>query len=454
MRKRCMGLAAMLLINTSIGLHAQNLRFNGYLNSGLGYVTSGYSDEGNIVKAFGADSEHNGFRFRLDGSYNMGNIAGVNFRFQTQSRVDRGGYFSLPYVYVWTRFWVRPLNTIFGVSAGIIDDTTWQTSDWWINDDAGEGLGALFRVIPIDGLELGAGAYIFSQQSGGNNNILDFGGINIYGNRENTLANFGNIKLSPDSVKYVFSAGYTYSIIEEITYPLVIEEDPVYREEVFHVGISYRNKNKAGWDSIHPNPDIDTTYLGRDESSKLIGDISFLRLAHLTAVVAFSLDKLEDFGKNGDIVISETFAYRINYLKFGFDNELNFGFDAVQFFYKRENPYKPGLLFNLWGSYAFSRIVPRLDLTYLTGGVSSLGGDKNYMWHRRSFLNMPSETQDLAVFSARASFRFNVNNRTFIELGDMLCYDYGKTGSFADSSDINKKSRLSNAVYLDCKLSF
>jgi len=454
MRKRFMGLAIFLLVITSIGLYAQNLGFSGYLNSGLGFVTTGYSDEDNLVKAFGADSGQNGFRFRLDGSFNMGNVAGVNIRFQAQNRLDRGGYFSLPYVYGWTRFWVRPLNTIFGISAGIIDDSTWQTSDWWINDDNGEGLGVLLRAIPIDGLELGVGAYIFSQQSGGNNNILDFGGINIYGNRENTLPNFGNIKLKPGYVKYVFSAAYTYCIIEEITYPIVIEEDPVYREEVFYVGISFRTKNKAGWDSIHPNPDIDTTYLGRDESSKLIGDFRFLRLAHLTAVVAFSLDKLDDFRKNGDIVISETFAYRIKDLKFGFNNELNFGIDAVQFFYKRENAHKPGMLFNLWGSYAFDRIVPRLDLTYLMGGVSSLGGDKEYMWHRKSFLNIPSETQDLAVVSARASVRFNVNNLTFIELGDMLSYDYGKTGAFADSSNINKKSRLSNAVYLDCKWSF
>ena len=446
MNKRSMGLAAFFLLIISIGVHAQNLRFSGYLNSGLGYVTTGYSDEDNLFKAFGADSEQNGLRFRLDGSYNMGNITGVNFRFQSQNRLDRGGYFSLPYIYGWTRFWVPPINTILGVSAGIIEDTTWQTADWWINDDAGGGLGVLFRAIPIDGLELGIGTYLFSQQSSSNNNILDFGGINIHGHRENTLPDFGNIKLKASDVKYVFSAAYTHRIIEEITYPIVIVEDPIYSEDVFHVGISFRTKNKAGWDSVHPNPDIDTTYLGRSESSMLIGDIRFLRLARLTAVAAFSLDKLEDFSKNGDIVISETFAYRIN--------DLNFGFDAVQFLYKRENPHKPGMLFNLWGSYAFDRIVPRLDFTYLMGGISTLGGNKQYMWHRKSFLNIPSEKQDMAVFSGRASIIFNINNRTFIEFGNMLCYDYGKTGAFADSSDIDKKSRLSNAVYIDCKWSF
>jgi hypothetical protein len=448
MHKRCIGLAALLLVITSIGLHAQSLKFNGYLNSGLGFVTSGYSDEDDFIKAFGADSEQNGFRFRLDGTFDVGNVAGANFKFQAQNRLDRGGYFSLPYLYIWTRFWIQPLNAIFGVNAGIIDDTTWQTSDWWIHDDAGEGLGVLLKAIPIESLELGAGAYVFSQQSGSNNNILDFGGINIYGHRENTLPDFGNVKLKPGDVKFVFSGAYTYRIIEEITYPLIIEEFPEHREEVFRVGVSFRTKNKAGWDSVHPNPDIETTYLGRDESSKLIGDFSFLRLTRITAVLAFSLDKLEDFNNNGDIVISETFAYTTK------DYSCSFGLDAVQFFYKREKPYKPGMLFNLWGSYTFFRIVPRLDFTYLMGGVSRLGGDKEYMWHRRSFVNIPSETRDLSVLSARASVRFNVTGKTFIELGDMICYDYGKTGAFAESGNTNKKSRLSNAVYLDCTLSF
>ena len=438
--KRLFGfITAMLLLIIPGAVDAQNLKFDGYLNSGLGVVYSSSADKDTVLKAFGVDSEQNGFRFRLNGSFSTdAGMAGLKFRFQSQSNLNLG-FFSLPYVYGW----INLFEDILYIAGGIVDDSSWQTRDWWINDDVGEGLGLLVRVQPIPGLYLGAGAYIISQQAAGSNNILSFGsGTN------STLPNFSNITPKIQDAKYTFSASYTLG--RTVGFNL---------EDVFYIGATFRMKNKAGWNCTLDIDRFGYIYDGRQESSLLIGEFRFLMLPRLTANIAFSLDKLEDFAAKGNIIISQTFAYEFR--------RVMLGLNSAEYISKRKNPlgkkisYYPGLLFNLWASYTYTIFEPRLDLVYFWGGRSTVGGDETYKWHRHGFINR--EIFDIgsdniripSVFSVRPSIKINLMSRAFIEIGNMFNYDFGNyDAAYGDSGDLKKRTRISNVSYIDLRWSF
>jgi hypothetical protein len=420
-----LALVVLLLMAAAGGLWAQELKFDGYLNSGLGVVVDNNEDNDPYIKAFGVDSESNGYRFRLNGSYtNEAKNAGVRLRLQGQRRIDVSGYFSMAYGYGWVGFFDSKIT----LTGGIVDDGTWTTADWWWNDDQGEGLGLLLKAEPVKGLNLGIGAYVISQQSGGNNNILSVGGA---------LPNFRDVTLRPKDAKYTFNAAYTMP-------------------DTFRLGASFRTKNQAAWTASFSDKDPDNyPYSGREETSQLIAEFRLLAVKDLTAVVIGIVDTLDEFSDKGNITLSETFGYK-------FDS-LGLGLNAVQFLYNRVDDngdkvdYNPGLLFNLWGSYAFDSVVPRIDLVYFMGGRSkTVVADKQ--WERRGFANVArtkDAEDDLSVFSVRPSIRFNLDSRIFLEIGDMINFDSGtKDGAYKDSGDANKKSRLTNVFYIDVKFSF
>jgi len=381
-------------------LYAQELRFDGYFNSGLGVVNVG--DDDAYLKPFGVDSESNGYRFRLNGSYtNEAKNAGARFRLQSQRRIDQAGYFSIPYVYGWAGFFDSKIT----LTGGIVDDGTWTTADWWWNDDQGEGLGLLLKVTPVDGLSLGIGAYTISQQSGGSNNILSSGV---------SLPNFGNILIKVEDAKYTFNGSYTM-------------------KDVFRLGVSFRTKNQAGW--APSAPPADYPYNGREETSQLIGEFRLLAAKDLTAVIVGIFDKLDDFSDSGNIILSETFAYKIN-------NELSAGLDMVQFLYNRPVGVDPGLLFHFWGSYTIGSIVPRVDLTYFIGGRSNT----SQQYHRKGYA---AAANDYSVFGIRPSVRINLDSRTFVEIGDVINLDFDKNSGYA-----GEDSQLTNVFYIDVKWSF
>ncbi|MCL1927245.1 MAG: hypothetical protein FWG07_00440 [Treponema sp.] len=426
--KRIFGLVVLLLAVT-VNMYTQDVKFSGYFNSGIGIVSSSSDDSDTVLKAFGVDSEQNGYRLRLTGSYtNEEENAGIRFRLQSQSRLDQGGYFSLPFVYGWMKLF----DDVVYLASGLIDDTSWQTTDWYIIDDVGEGLGALLKVTPISGLDLGFGAYLISQQSAASNNILNYNGF---------LPSYDAITPKIEDAKYVFSASYTMP-------------------DVFYLGASFRLKNKAGWKDTRL--DIERygyDYEGRQESAQLIGEFRLLSVENLTAVVAFSLDKLEEFDVEGNTIVSQTFAYELN--------DLTIGLNAAEFFYNRKNilgqtiAHAPSLVFNLWGSYTINNIIPRLDLVYFLGGQSKVGGDEALMWHRRGFVSSripkfnSSDNRNRSLFSVRPSVKFDLTGGTFIEIGNVFNYDFGNFDSaYGDSNDPNKRYVISNVFYIDYTWSF
>jgi len=437
MRKR--KIFIVLFFSMTCTLYAQGIKFNGYFNSGLGVVSTDQKNSDTFVRAFGVDSEQHGYRLRLNASFtNEAENTGVKIRLQSQSQLNQAGYFSIPYLYGWMTF----MNGIFYAAGGIVDDTDWETADWWFDDDVGEGLGLLLKAAPVSGLNLGIGAYVISQQSKGNNNILSY--------KTSTplpLANFSNVTPKIEDLKYVFSASYTMP-------------------DLFWSGVSFRTKNKVGWDRPIDNETMEYAYNGRQESAQLIGELRFLGVEDLTAVAVAVLDKLEDFEYNGDMVFSETFEYKIS--------GATVGLNAAQFLYNRkypsglEEPYDPGLLFNIWGAYALSDVtVPRLDIVYFIGGWSmqgyllSGGLDQSgaTMYHRRGIENAPSAARDnytRYLFSVRPSVKLNLNAQTFIEIGDLINIDYSNRNVYASKMEgqIDSKSRVTNVAYIDLKWAF
>jgi hypothetical protein len=448
--KKFLVLAVLILVSAAV-VFAQELKFDGYLNSGVGVVADDNEDHDPYFKAFGVDSESNGYRFRLNGSYqNEAKNAGARFRLQGQRNISLSGYLSMPYLYGWVGF----LENKITLTGGLVDDGTWTSADWWWNDDTGEGLGLLLKGEPIKGLNLGFGAYVFSQQGGGGNNALQYTQITTGTDPStgaptyttaNRLPNFGEITLKPEDVKYTIGAAYTMP-------------------DVFRLSAIFRTNNKAGWTGTRYLDNDDYTYTGREESMLLQAELRVLAVKNLTAVVVGSFNRLEWFDKRGNIMFSETFSYKLD--------DLNVGLNAVQFLYNRKDAADkkidadPGLLFNPWVSYTIDKIVPRLDLVYFMGGRSKTASGAN-QWERRGFAaqggnldetgtpGLKDKDDDYSVFSIRPSVKLNLDSRTFLEIGDMINIDFGNfDGAYKDSDDAKKKSLFTNVFYIDVKISF
>jgi len=439
----CAAMSAVAAMAGAGAVFAQELKFDGYLNSGMGVVINDREGEDVYVKVFGVDSESNGYRFRLNGSYtNEAKNIGAKFRLQGQRRIDQSGYLSMPYLYGWVGFFENKIT----LTGGLVDDGTWTSADWWWNDDTGEGLGLLLKAEPIKGLNLGIGAYTISQQGSGGNNWLQYTPRNSDGSAgTNRLPNFGEILLKAEDVKYTFNAAYTMP-------------------DTFRLGAVFRTKNKAGWTVDRWKTNDVYGYGGREESMFLQVEFRLLAVKNLTAVVVGTFDKLDRFEKTGNMMFSETFGYKFN--------SLNVGLNAVQFLYNRtaqeldskaKNDDKvdmnPGLLFNPWVSYTIDKIIPRIDLVYFMGGRSKFGSSNpENQWERRGFANVAKAKDagdDYSVFSVRPSVKINLDSRTFLEVGDIINYDMAaKDGAYKDPGDTNKKTLLTNAFYVDVKFSF
>jgi hypothetical protein len=434
--KKIMGIALVMLL-TATAVFAQNLTLGGYLNSGLGLVTAG--DEDPFLKAFGVDSDSNGYRFRLNGSYqNEPKNAGFRLRLQSQRTLaftstgnaaagaavgtndhthsvsvsGNNMYFSVPYAYGFVNFFENKLS----FSAGIVDDSSWLTADWWFNDDAGEGLGVLMKLNLIEGLNLGFGAYTVTQLGGGANNVLA-----------------RNINFRP----YLDDAKYTIGISYAV-------------KDVFYIGGTFRTENTAGGGTTTKDTESAGRNLGgtiddNKSSSLVVGDLRILAVKGLTAVIAVAADNLQDFDENGLMFISETFAYKIN-------DAFNLGVNAVQFLY--QNDRDMSMLFNLWGSYAFGSIVPRLDFVYFINGTShnatTAEASVNPNYHRRGYAPL-SNASEHSVLSIRPSVRINLDNRTHFEIGNVTHIDMANE-SIKNWNDSD--SRLTNVFYLDVRWNF
>jgi hypothetical protein len=422
---------ALLFIATGASLFAQDLKFDGYFNSGVGLISSDRKEtrggEEETVnpkfKAFGVDSEQWGYRFRLNGSFtNKDSNAGFKFRLQSQSRTDKNGWIGLPYAYGWVSFFDKMLT----LNGGIVDNGTWSSGGAILDEDMGEGLGILAAVSPIEGLDLGVGTYLINSQSGSNNNSL-------YENDSASL-NFSNVDVTPWNAKYTFNAGYTVPDTLKIT-------------------ATYRLKNKAGG-ALDTDYTSDYQYGGREESSRAILAARLLMVKNLTAIAEFEIDKMEHFKSLGTIGFYETLGYKAG--------NLGIGLNMAQYLTRKDatpTASSPtgddlGLRFNPWVSYTINSVVPRLDLVYFNGGtldgVSSTSDDWKY--YRKGY--SVNYNSDYHTFTIRPSVKFNLDAKTFVEIGDAFGYIMADDGYFPNAGDADNDSRLINVFYVDFKWSF
>jgi hypothetical protein len=423
----------ILVLAAAGGLVAQEFKFDGYFNSGLGIVSTNTKvPDGTDTKTadiklvpFGVDSEQAGYRVRLNGSYtNAEGTVGTKLRLQAQSKFDLGAL-SIPYIYGWVSF----LNKRITVNGGLVDDGTWN-SGGFLNDDTGEGLGALVKISPFADLNLGVGVYVITPKGGGDNNIIEVPA----GSAASTASSsdFSSIDIPPDRIKYTLNAGYTLP-------------------DLFKATVSYRTQNQTG-DRISRYDDANSEVFAGSETAKLIFGFQLMAVQNLTAVVEAELDKLEDTGvdkekDNVDFNLYETIGYKIG--------NLSFGLNAVQYLkFEKDVDHDVGLHFNPWVSYAMGSIVPRLDLNYFRAGTALTKSGVNPLpgvkYHRKVFAYSDNgDTDDLSVFALRPSVKFNVDKNTAIEIGDLITFANGPEGAFADAEDPKKSSNLNNVFYID-----
>jgi hypothetical protein len=443
-----LGIVAVLLAAGAFaasGLFAQEIKFDGYVNSGLGVVYS--NEEGApdpFIAAVGNDSWNNAWTVRLNASYtNEAGNAGALVRLSAA-----GGYswIGVPIGYGW----FSAFDKLLTVKGGIVDDGTWNTGGTYLNGDMSEGLGALAKITPITGLDIGLGVFLAETPLGSQNNqeIAD-----------QHIAQGGRYYVHElDEAKYTFSAGYTLPDLVKIV-------------------ASYRPKSTAG-------TGVASEYL---PSRARVG-VSLLAVPNLKANVELELDNLQDFSglKNGEedawgrkvgspavaavpahpeIVLpnnggtiaanpgsaaipagpSATAASgKINiYQTIQYDmGSLSVGLWAAEWLSQAEDA-DFAFYANPWVSYALGNIVPRLDLGY--GSATRAGFNNTGLnWRRVNYSAMYDS--DYSIIAIRPSVKFNIDSKTFVEIGDLLDIDGGKWG--------DDDSRISNAFYIDFKWTF
>jgi hypothetical protein len=412
------------------GLFAQEIKFDGYVNTGLGVV---HSSEDNapapFIAAAGVDSMQNAFRIRLNATYtNEAGNAGALLRLQAS-----GGYnhLTIPVAYGW----FSVFNSILTVKGGIVDDGVFHTPGAaYLALDQGEGLGAFVTIAPISGLDIGVGAYLketaFESQQ--NQSINNGTPDTLPGS---TIPGSWYFKRDLDDVKYTFNLAYTLP-------------------DAARFVASFRTKSEA-------------SSTGAPLSSRLNASVSLLAVPNLKAILELQLDNLQNFKTmhNGDEdawnrtvgtspgVTPVSASGKINiYETIQYDaGNLSAGLWAVQWLSQAENT-DLALYINPWVSYTIGSIVPRLDLGYGSGAQANFN-NSNLNWHRINF-GIPSNTynSDYSVISIRPSVKFNINSKTFVELGDLIDIDGGPKGFILHDADAT--TRISNVFYIDFKWSF
>jgi hypothetical protein len=445
MMKKTKTAIVLILILIAGMAFAQELKFDGYVNSGLGLVITDrveLNDDGTgtqkadpYITAYGVDSGQYGYRFRLNGSYtNADGDAGAKFRFQAQARnqssvtdtnwdpvggAGGGGNVtntvttiplsaSIPIAFGWVKFF-----DILTVNAGIIDDGTWESKGAILADDQGEGLGALVKVSPIKGLDLGVGAYANNARGGGDNNVLY---RNINGNDSG---------IDWNEAKYTINGSYTMS-------------------DLFRVNATYRGENRAGGG---------TDPKSNGNSSRAIGEFQLLAVENLTAIVEVELDNLQKFDSigQGKANIFETVGYKLN--------DLQFGLNAAQYFSKVDDS-DLGLRFNPWVSYTIGKLVPRLDVVYfIAGQVDGSNATGEGKIDRKGYAVSTGSNpggkydKDASVIGVRPSLKINLDSKTTFEIGDLVNFEKRDYKFYGVPGDL-KDSKFTNTFYVDLTVKF
>jgi hypothetical protein len=382
------------------------------VNTGVGVVLS--TEDGAwdpFLAATAADARDNLYQIRLNVNYtNEAGTAGAALRFRATGAETSP---SFPFAYGW----VSAFDKVLTVKGGLVDDGVWNTTGYVLAADQTEGLGVLAKLTPISGLDIGAGAYLGSAAS----SAIATGGVDL------------------DTAKYTFNLGYALPDLVKIV-------------------ATYRTKS------------------GTSLSSRALVGLELKAVPNLKAILEVELDNLQDFttqegdkdawgktvgsqavtdadGKvttpagptptaaSGKINVYETVQYDLG--------SLSVGLFAIEWLSQAEGA---DLAFyaNPWVSYALGSVVPRLDFGYGSAAQAGFNNDTTnpLRWHRQNYA--PTYKKDVSVISIRPSVKFNIDSKTYVEIGDLIDIDGNKNKEATWGDD----SRISNVFYVDFKWVF
>jgi hypothetical protein len=404
-------LIVLLILGVAGAVFAQDLKFDGQIRTGLVVGATNVEESDPVLYAHSVSAERRIGQFRLNGAYtNAEKTAGAKFRLQFR---DYTG--SVVPALPWFFGYVNLFENAVTLNAGLIDDGTFGTGDAIYDDDNGEGLGGLAILRPGKdlGLEIGLGAYT--------------GEAGSFGTTDGSIKNSRGTWL--ENGKYTISAAYALKDAE--------------KKDVFKLVASYRTE---GQDTADVQTSSSKAYLG----------FRLFAVKDWTFNVGGVLDKLYKFEDEGIVQ---------GFLALGFAPSgegikgLKVGLNGSVWLPQADNTESKYVGW-LWVSYALAEdtIVPRLDLVY--GGNQYAGVDDDGLAaadpiriHRKYIKDSLGAyiIKDASFFSARPSVTFNIDKKTFIEIGDLIHFSMNKDANFASTGE---KSLLYNAFYIDFSYTF
>jgi hypothetical protein len=195
-------LVALLILAIAGGAFAQELKFTGYVNTGvavLGGEDVPYSDDG--ITSYARDAGRAGTRFQLNGAYTNGDF-GFNFRLRAQGQGTANNSLFVHYAYGYATLF----DTV-KLFAGDINNGSWETQGDW-GDDQGEGVGALLQIVAIENLNAGVGIY-WTGLTGSSSTTVFSGSTSASGIQYGTAAQLGSVVDSHYLTKVTFGGAYT-----------------------------------------------------------------------------------------------------------------------------------------------------------------------------------------------------------------------------------------------------
>jgi hypothetical protein len=424
-------LVVLLILAVAGGLFAQEWKFTGYTDGGIGiFLPDG--EGGARARLVSRDAGLAGSRVQFIGAYTSETKDyGFNFRL----RSDNGGL-GLNYGYGW----LSGLGGIVTGYAGVINNDLAgiNTGDLIWGDRGGEGTGLYTVIKPLSILSVGFGVFGGTDQGGWSVDIKSDGTIGPSQTKYATPTN----SVWPQDLKY--SGGVAVTIPGTVKFVA-----------------SFRNANKV-------SPENTTTFeyttgIGNDAQAAVGADL--LLVPGLKASVAGVFNRLDVFADHGVVRIFETAEYT------GIPN-LTVGLGLWQALLtgdKIKDTYKdklkntdntkddPSLSFRGWLYVSYGllngKIVPRLDVNYLMGGY----WDNENRIHFDDRFN-PNFDSKANLFNIRPSVGFQVNKNAWFEIGYIINKYMGEratSGSAVKADGTTKiKEPMNQAIYADIKVTW
>jgi hypothetical protein len=367
MKKLLIALLALSVAGATVSAaDAPALKLSGYFNTGFEYSGGDAFDDPTLsMFARDADSSPKGYRFQLDGAYDAG-LYGTNFRMRAQGTANDPTFY-MAYGYGWVK-----LFEIAKIKAGYVDDGTFNSMGD-IDGDAGEGLGALLTVAPIDGLTVGLGIYPkdATRIETNSKDLATASGDSSYSNPAYAL----------EYTKFTYSAAY-----------------------------EMKDLVKAALSIQAQKADDTATIDYKGSIAQLRAGVSVLAVPNLTAVFEYELargnvNEGTEVADSKLTTLAGTFSYAV-------DDAITAGVVV----YSWNSDFKgadAGFKVNPWATYAMGSLTPKLSVAYIVNDGAE-------------------GTEDDTEFQINPSCKYTLDKNASIDMG-LKYVTFGSDSANADA---------------------